>query len=308
MIPATAVQWSRIALVIGAIACFEANDIQAQSPQSALKVSVTDTRPVAAAVQELVSRYGYVITYEDPRRVYQEDVEDVTNNVRKDLDKHPSGSAPRVIVPKEAILNFELPSSSSPNAQSIALTLEHLMQIQHGAGGGGHFRVERAGEVFHIVPTEVRDRDGNWAAQGSILDVHISLPMESRSEAEMLDAIAGAVSAKTSFRIYIGSGIGKGITNANNPRPYQLGADDERAQDVLTRAFSLLSDPTQTAWHPQRLTWQLFYDNSLAAYFLNASGVPNRSTSTEILGAGKTSAKSTSTGSSVSGTSVPPSN
>src|SRR5450631_1501763 len=63
----------------------------------------------------------------------------------------------------------------------------------------------------------------------------------------MLDAIANAVSAKTSFRVYFGSGIGIGIINANNPRPYQLGANDKRAQDVLLRALTLLSGDMASA-------------------------------------------------------------
>jgi hypothetical protein len=307
MISAVALQWSRIALVVGALAFAETNDARAQSPQNALRVSVTDSRPVAAAVQELVSRYGYVITYEDPRHAYQEDVEDVTNNVRKDLDKHPSGNAPRVIVPKGATLDFELPLSSSPNAQNIASVLKHLMQVQERAGLGGHFRVESEGEVFHVVPTEVRDRYGNWAAQGSVLDVRISLPAENRSESEMFDAIANAVSAKTSYKIYMGSGVGQGIINTSNPRPYKLGADNERAEDVLMRALALLSDSTQGIWRPQRLTWQLLYDNSLSAYFFNASSVPDRSNLTEVTDSRKTTLKNPSTGSSLSGTSVPPS-
>jgi hypothetical protein len=305
MSTSVAFKWSQIAFFVGAVATLQTSNTHAQSPPN-VRMSVTDSRPVAAAVQELVSRYGYVITYEDPRHIYEEDVEDVTSKVRKDLDKHPPGSAPRVIVPKGATLNFELPSTSLPNAQNIAVVLEHLVQVQQGARLGGHFRVERDGEVFHVVPTEVRDRNGNWAAQGSIFDVRISLPMEGRNESEMLDAIVNAVSAKTSYKIYIGSGIGEGIVSASNPRPYQLGADNERAQDVLMRALALVSDPSQGTWHPQRLTWQLFYDNSLSAYFLNALSVPDRLDSTDIHGGPKTSVKSTSTGSSVSGTSVPP--
>jgi hypothetical protein len=283
-------------LVIAVLNCADA-----QMVQDTVKLSVDDPRPVAAAVQELVSRYGYVITYEDPRHVYQGDLEDVTAKVRKDLDRHPPGKAPKVIVPLDATLTLNIPSSSAITVQDMASVLEQLVQAQSSSGRGGRFRVERAGEVFHVLPTEVRDGNGNWASQTSILDVPISLPMEDRSADEMINAICNAVSMAARVQVGLTFNVG-GISDPSRPRPYRLGADNERARDVLIRALNLVGTN-------QKRTWVLFYDPSENGhmYFLTIQGVPNRSSSPIVTGSSvPTGAQKTSTGTALSGTSVPP--
>src|SRR5687768_5365392 len=62
-------------------------------------VIVDDPRPVPAALQELATRHGRVVTYEDPRYLYSGDIKDVTREVRRDLDRFPPGQAPKVLVP-----------------------------------------------------------------------------------------------------------------------------------------------------------------------------------------------------------------
>lgn len=267
-------QSMRRVLLLVLLAYLSAHYVRAQSVQDT-RLNIDDGRPVAKAVEGLVSRYGYVITYEDPRHAYQGDLKDVTAQVRKDLDKYPPGKAPKVIVPRGGTLSLTLPSSTSVSAQTVASLLDQLVHAQSSRGEGGHFRVVQDGDVFHVVPTEIRDRNGNWIPQSSILDVPISLPAEDRSEADMIGAITAAVSAETHTKVYVGGGVGGGISNPNRPRPYHLGAENERASDVLMRALILLNDPKNGRWRPQRMTWQLFYDNSDNMYFLNISSAPD---------------------------------
>jgi len=264
-------------------------------------LNIDDPRPVAKAVEELVARYDYVITYEDPRFSHEDDLQDVTAQVRRDLDQYPTGKAPKVIGPRGGKLTLTLPSSAPVNSQTMASVLDKLIRAQSTRGEGGHFRVMQVGDVFHVVPTEVRDRNGNWIAQSSILDSPISLPTENRSEVGMIDAIVKAVSADAHVKVHIGSGIGGGIANPNRPASYRLGADNERASDVLMRALVLLNDPKAGTWIPQRLRWQLFYDHDGNEYYLNFSVVPDLPSAPLPTGAQKTS-----TGSSVSGTSTHP--
>jgi hypothetical protein len=248
----------------------------ASAVQSDVKLSVKDGRPVAAAVQELISRYGYVITYEDPRYVFSGDLQDVTTQVRRDLDQFPPGQAPKVIVPADASLTIHVPSSSTISSKDMAIVLEQLMKAQSISGRGGHFRVERHGEIFHVLPTEVRDRKGIWAPQASIFDVPISLPMKGRNKDDMLETICEAVSAAAHVKVGFGGPVG-GISSPSHPQPYRLGAYNERARNVLMRAFGLLNDPKAGTWFPQQLTWLLFYDFSDKAYSLNIQSVPDRS-------------------------------
>jgi hypothetical protein len=249
----------------------------AQTLQSTVKLTVTDPRPVAAAVQELVSRYGYVITYEDPRRVYERDLEDVTTQVRKDLHKYPISKRPKIIVPLNTTLALDIPSASSITTQDLASILEQLMQAQMRTGLDGHFRVEHDGQVFHVVPTEVRDQSGNWTTQTSVWDVVISLPMEDRSATEIIDAICRAVSAAIRIPVSLTFPVGH-ISDPSRPRPYHFGANNERARDALMRGLDLFDAG-------QRRTWVLFYDSgNQGSYFLTIEGVPNRSSVTSAPG------------------------
>src|SRR5262245_60382762 len=62
------------------------------------QISVNDQRPVALAAETLEKKYGWIITYEDPP--YNEsELVDVTDKVRRDLDKFKPGQAPRVFIP-----------------------------------------------------------------------------------------------------------------------------------------------------------------------------------------------------------------
>jgi len=94
---------------------------------------------VAKVIEELISRYGYFITYEDPRLVYEGDFRDVTMSVRKDLDKYPPGQAPKVLVPqRNRLVLTTLPTSSLIDAPTVASLL-----AQNG-GGRWQTRARRA--------------------------------------------------------------------------------------------------------------------------------------------------------------------
>ena len=270
-----------------------------QSGQLSLpsSIDIDDPRPVGKAVETLVARYGYVITYEDPRHTYEGDLQDVTTLVRSDLDKYPPGRATKVMVPRGGSITLELPQSASANTQTIAFALAQLMRAQSSRGEGGHFVVVQEADVFHVVPTEVRDRNGNWISQGSILDVLISFPKEARSEAEMIDAIVKAVSVEAHVTVHIGNGVGRGIFNPDQRQPYYLGANKERARDVLMRALILLNDPKNGTWIVQRLRWQLLYDSSDKAYFLSFATVPDRLSSPPLLNSLQNVSASSSAGS-----------
>lgn len=273
MLPTT-FRAKKCAAVILAVAM---NNYIGDACAQSVTLTVTDARPVAAAVMDLVSRYGYVITYEDPRHVYADDLEDVTTKVRLDLDKHPPGKAPKVIVPSTATLTLKVPSSSAITTQEMASVLAQLIQVQSSTGRGGHFRVERAGDVFHILPTEFRDENGNWVKHTSILDVPISMPIDDRSADGMINAICKAVSDTGQVKVGLASMVG-GISSPAIPRPYRLGADNERARDVLMRALNLL-DANQTR------AWVLFFDPSNLSgypYLLTIRSVPKRPSSPAI--------------------------
>ena len=225
-------------------------------------LAVESGRPIATAVQALVDHFGVVITYEDPRYAYKGDLQDVTERVRKDLDRYPSGEPPRVIVPMGGKLTVKTRSTD------VAAALKQLIQVQSTTGQGGHFRVEQSGDAFHVVPTEVRDRNRNWALSASILDIPISLPTQDRAAQQVLDEICKAVSAAAHVRVWSGMGLGGDLRSVEGPPQYRLGAKNEPARSVLMRALAAV------AADRGKLTWVLFYGDD--SYALSILSVPNR--------------------------------
>src|SRR5262245_50324575 len=69
--------------------------------------SASDARPVAFAAKMLEETYGWIITYEDPPYANADDLVDVTETVRRDLDKYKPGEAPKVFAPKGGSFAFE---------------------------------------------------------------------------------------------------------------------------------------------------------------------------------------------------------
>jgi hypothetical protein len=261
----------RLALFLTiAIALYSCPVDSQTTPNDTIKVSVDDPRPVAKTVEELESLYGYAITYEDPLFTYEGDWRDVTTQVRKDLDKYPPGAAPKVIVPRGGALKLTLPSSHAISAETMATLLQQVVQAQTDTQQGGRFRVERDGDYFHVVPSETRDQNGNWSAQTPLLDVPISLPLQDRDRVDTLQAVGSALKAAVGVSVGIPL-MGGGIDSPDHPRQYRLGAENERARDVLMRALTLVGNPKM------RMTWLMFCDKSGCA--INLTGVPASSLS-----------------------------
>lgn len=227
------------------------------SNQGVTRVDVEAPRPVWTAVQELVSHYGAIITYEDPPYKYRGDLEDVGAKVSRNvLVRH-------VFVPMGGKLTVNVRSNN------VAGILDQLVQAQSASGTGGRYRLDRSGEFFDVVPTEIRDRNGSWSAITPVLDVPISLPMKNRNYTELIEAICNAVGAAARVRIYRGEGTG-GFGLVNPREQYLLGADHERARSVLQRALSMAKA------YRGRLTWTLLFDpgSTSDGYFLTILPVP----------------------------------
>jgi hypothetical protein len=106
-------------------------------------LSVEDGRPLAKAIEVLESRYGWVITYEDPRYAYSGEIKDVTLSVRRDLDKYKPGEAPKVLVPKGGPLTFDYDVKSDTDLPSSRETVvRELLKAQAVSGKAGRFRLE----------------------------------------------------------------------------------------------------------------------------------------------------------------------
>lgn len=215
-------------------------------------------RPVLMAVLDLTRtyNYAYVISYEDPRYVYQGDLSDVTSE--RNITAY---SASKVLIPRGGNLQLTLPAGTSMGQQGMYTLLQQLVGSWNNSGqGGAHFQVDEDGSTFHIVPTEVRNMAGNWQTVGSIMDDLISLPERPRTKDQMFQAICNALSFSAGIRVHSIPNGGL-IIGPRSPASYTIGATDEPAGSVMTRAFTLLGQTPRT--------WYLLYDPTMHAYYLN---------------------------------------
>jgi hypothetical protein len=232
---------------------------QETNAEEKVKISVEDGRPVATAITMLEARFGWVITYEDPRYTNPGDISDVTEKVRRDLHKFKPGRAPKVLVPKGGPLVFEYDYSADSNQNPDPnLILEALLAVHTGSGNAGRFRLERGDQIFHVVPTRIKDISGKFVSQKSVLDVAISIPAKERNGLQMLEALCAEVSKSVQLRVVVGMA------------PYGLFLQHKENQEVESAiARDVLVQLLERAGNGTRLSWQLFYDPGLRMYALN---------------------------------------
>lgn len=219
----------------------------AQQPDKA-SISVNDPRPLAAAVQALEDRYGWVITYEDPPYIHPSEIADVTRAVRKDYDP----TKPKVLVPLGGSFDFAYSVPSGSGKPEEADVLEALLAAYGQSGYPAVFRLVRTGAAFHVIPGMFRNAQGVLEPRSSLLSGRISLPERTRTAYDMIDAILGAVSAANSVKV----GIGTAPANTLMLTTVEGGAKDESARAVLVRTL----EATKAT-----LSWRLLCDPGTAA-------------------------------------------
>lgn len=257
-VPLRTVGWGRGVLLV-ALAMSLTLAGRTHSETNLTTLEVKGTRPVLRAIMDLESKYGYVITYEDPRYVYQGDLRDTTKE-RRDLYRWAPGKAPKTVVPVGGSLALTLPSGTAVDESTMYGIVQHLLGYWLDSNqGGAHFEVEQEGAVFHIVPTEVRNTNGNWQPTESVLTIPISLPSQPRTERMTFRAIGEAISAAAGVKVaaVLNSGF---VVGPPETAQYSLGAHDEQASSVLMRAIKMVG---------KKMSWYLWYDSMAHDYLLN---------------------------------------
>lgn len=231
---------------------------------SKMKLSAQDPRPVAKAIEVLEAKYGLVITYEDPRYVHDSEIADVTRSVREDFDRFRTNEAPRVLIPKGGTLTIDYDVMlSTKQPVDPEMVVQQLLDTNSVSGNAGAFRLERSGQIMHVIPTASRNKGGTVATQDSVLDATITLPVDERTGVQTLEAICASVSQATQTRVVVGT-IPLGLFFQHRG---QQGASSQKARDVLV---TLLESTKKGA----NLSWQLFHDPGMNMYVLNIHQVP----------------------------------
>lgn len=224
-----------------------------------VNLSVNDPRPVAKAITMLEAKYGWIITYEDPRYAHADDITDVTEKVRRDLSKYPEGQAPRVLIPKGGDLSFDYDVLAETNLPSDPeVVVRQLLNAQAATANSARFRLEKSKTIIHVIPSAIKDRSGRWTPQQSLLDTIVTLSSDERTGLRTLETLTESVAKAAQVRIILGSvPLGLFLTHKDSH-----GMAGQRARDVLVELLQRIS--------PDRpLSWQLLYDPGLKMYALN---------------------------------------
>lgn len=224
-------------------------------------------RSLPEAADALDKRYGYVITVETPPYVYEGDLQD-ERELRNPGSLSKSTASP-IMVAKEVPLSLNLPLAATVDRVAVSAIVKQLAQNGSKSDHGAHFRVEQAGDVFHIIPTEVRDATGNWVAHTPLFDTPISISTKERSMLDTVQAVCDALGAANHVSVRLLVYPLNTLHYANST----VGASNEVARSVLTRALTGLD---------RKLTWRVFYDIPMNSYLLSILFVQDRTPSVGV--------------------------
>ena len=228
--------------------------IDANAQIESRDLTVDDPRPVAEAIFRMIRQYPTIVTYEDPRYVYSEDIQDVTERVRRNA----SDTGRRILVPKGGPLQVTYEVNTDSNQPvSCANVLAAILQAARVNPSGGRFAVKQQGEMFHVVPAQVRDISGKWVQQTPILDTPITLYVEQQDYHQLIEAIVAEVSKASGEKVVLyDDQFAPSFAN----RIGRVNATNQPARDVLMTALHAMSD---------RFTYRLLYDPGVKYYGLN---------------------------------------
>lgn len=184
-----------IRLFLGYASCLLATALQAQ-PASPDPNLIRALHPVSAAAGQIRKIYGRVITYEDPLWEWPGEMIPVLGSPKVTPDTK-GGWTPDWVT-------FTLPSPASP-APDLPVRLAQVLAAYHQQTGGPRFQILTSKLGLHIVPLQVRDREGRLAPAQNPLDRVVFIPQQERTAYQHLNALESALeAANDGLKIRIG--------------------------------------------------------------------------------------------------------
>ncbi|MBO0862107.1 MAG: hypothetical protein J2P21_27160 [Chloracidobacterium sp.] len=222
-------------------------------PAQPQTVSVVNrSRPAEVALEIIQDRHGVVITYEDAPYSYEADVDDDTSPEWR--RSHPNGF--RALVPKRGSLEVTYYTSRPIISDEIRSAIQKVLDANAEKNYPGRFRLRQEGEMFHVEPTQVRDRVGRLVNVRSILDASISFPQQELTGLKALEVITTAVSRARGIN-FVGGTVPQ---NRLYRTSLSRGANHETARDILIDVIKATNS---------RLSWWILYGPDLKEYVLN---------------------------------------
>jgi hypothetical protein len=225
-------------------------------------ITVLDPRPVAAAMEELETRYGWQITYEDPPYSHYSDITDVSDiNWPGTPVQSPSqlqaaqqpGANQRTLVPKGGRLTFTLPSADPDELGAV----EALLKSYNESHRGFEFAAVQGARLLHVVPRQMTGLSGNLEPVKPVLDALITIEPKERTSYEFIEEVLKKVSIATNTNV----GMGTVPINLLTRTKTSIGGSGRTARSILEQ------------WILERysgFSWRLLYEPD-KSYDLNIS-------------------------------------
>jgi hypothetical protein len=214
------------AVTCASIAVVTVIPLTAQQGES-VELSVFDPRPLSAVIAQLETRYGWVITYEDPSYENPADLAEVSVHEVKDPKNLKAG----VRIPRPRKFDFKYPNADRSRAEDV---LAAVIRDYNKAGNNDAFRLVRTGKVFHVVPSVSDNKLGLPTNRESRLDVRVTIPDAERSVLQTLELILAHVGELTGVPTLVATVPHNFLAQ----KKVRTGATNERARDVLVRALA----------------------------------------------------------------------
>jgi len=223
----------------------------AQKPET---TTVVGPRPVREVILEWEKQYGWVITYEDPRFEYANDLEDVTDKVRRDLKPgEPIDPSKRIIGAREQHLSVSYTAPKIPNDTMARFQAANRLVDAFAQTAGNTFSVQQSDTRVHILPGLVKDASGQLQPSRPILDTVISVAARDRNGIELLRAVCDALTGATGHTILVGTIP----TNAMAQFRTSVGYENLPARQVLEEFLDKMPNG-------DRYTWALLFQKDYA--------------------------------------------
>jgi len=231
-------------------------------PDQVLSFSVEGARPLAEAIEILVKKYGWQITYEDARYVHESDLVDKTD---PNYLKNNPGTTRRALRPRPGRIDFTYPVTTKNPAgipDNPGKVIQRLLDAHAAAGNPGIFGLKRDFGIFHVLPIQTKNSAGQMVKVSSILDTRISFPEEERTGYQTLRVICETISKSTGTEVTVGTIPLNFFIRYRSTE----GATNEPARNVLVRFLSGTG---------ARFYWLLFYGAGWQGYALNIQAAPD---------------------------------
>lgn len=223
-----------------------------ESKNGTVKMHATTVRCLASIVYTLCHHYHLKITYEDVPLLSQSDLVNLTS-----VSASSATHGRQIFLPRGGPLSFTFELNKETNMPEPQKTLTDLLAAYRSARYPGFYKLTQGNDVWHIVPTQTLNSNGQWTNVEPVMSTLISFPARpDRTNKDVLDAVLQQVAQATGMTIMLGSDL----SNTFLESLFKEEVTAIPARELLEQMF------VANGGHRN---WLLLYDPTFRYYVLN---------------------------------------